>query len=89
MEKVRQNYPKVEIIVINMVPRLSSEKFQAYIEGIGLKEAIYLQDVGGKAARSFNVRRPATTIILDSKGVETFRDQSTTPYEDFEVVLEP
>lgn len=57
------------------------------MRNLGLVSAIVAQDTTQEAVRTLNVRTPGTTIILNKKGEEVYRDGSATSYEKLKLMI--
>lgn len=77
----------MEIVAINVLAQFPLEMWQGYLQKIGLFNAIYAQDTTQEAIRAFHVRTPGTTIILNKKGEEVYRDGSATSYETLKIAV--
>jgi hypothetical protein len=75
-------------VAINIVPETGLEQWAEYWRSVGGGDVVYAQDTRREAVRAFRIRSAGSTIILDRKGREVYRDSSATDYETLKAAVE-
>lgn len=71
----------LRIVMVDIDPLSSPERLQDFLEAVGENNLTWTFDSDGSFSRSYNIRSLETTIIVNSRGVELYRDGYSTPYD--------
>lgn len=69
------------------MPQVPLEKWQDYLNYIGLKNSTVAVDSKYEAIKASQVRTAGATVILNKKGHVMFRDRSATSYEQLKMAV--
>ena len=63
----------MKVVAINFDPSYSLEQWVTFWKGIGVGDVLWAQDTDGSTVRAYQLFALGTEVVVDRKGVVTFR----------------
>ena len=70
----------VDVVAVNIFAAAGLDYWQKYLTRFGGGELIIAQDSRLEVTKAFRVRYAGTTIVIDAKGEEIYRDETASSY---------
>lgn len=89
LQKIHEQYWKegVEVVAINLMGQIPLNRWQDYLNQLGLKNATIAVDKDYAAVKACQVRASGTTIVLNKQGHVIHRDSSASTYEELNLAV--